>query len=248
MEYAQARRRLFPESGAEWMQHAGAYIIFDGVESPLTQTFGLGIFEEVSPASLETIEQFFHERGSPIFHEVSPFAGVAALKLLCERNYKPVEVSNVLCRSLNVVHNEAAPHVGVRLIAADEAQLWSETSARGWAHEHPELWNFLLGLGSVSAARERSLCFLAEFEGKPGAAGVLCIHEGVALLGGTATVPEMRRRGLHTAMLQERMRFALNHGCDVAMMVAQPGSDSQRNAERQGFQIAYTRTKWQLQS
>jgi hypothetical protein len=25
-----------------------------------------------------------------------------------------------------------------------------------------------------------------------------------------------------------------------------PGSESQRNVERKGFQIAYTRTKWQL--
>lgn len=32
----------------------------------------------------------------------------------------------------------------------------------------------------------------------------------------------------------------------LAMMVAQPGSASQRNAERQGFRTAYTRTKWCL--
>jgi hypothetical protein len=31
-------------------------------------------------------------------------------------------------------------------------------------------------------------------------------------------------------------------------MVAAAGSDSQRNAERRGFQIAYTRTKWKLYS
>jgi len=30
------------------------------------------------------------------------------------------------------------------------------------------------------------------------------------------------------------------------MMVAAPGSASQRNAERNGFRVAYTRTKWQL--
>ena len=29
-------------------------------------------------------------------------------------------------------------------------------------------------------------------------------------------------------------------------MAAEPGSGSQRNAERQGFRIAYARTKWQL--
>jgi hypothetical protein len=40
------------------------------------------------------------------------------------------------------------------------------------------------------------------------------------------------------------MRYAFDHGCDLAMMVTQPGSESQRNAERNGFRIAYTRTKW----
>ena len=104
----------------------------------------------------------------------------------------------------------------------------------------------MLELGAVTAAREQTVCFLAEIDGEPGAAGALCIHEGVALFGGAATVPELRRRGLQTALLQERMRYAFEHRCDLAMMVALPGSDSQRNAERRGFQVAYTRTKWQL--
>lgn len=134
----------------------------------------------------------------------------------------------------------------MRVIAPDEAQLWSNTSAKGWSHEHPELSDFLRTLGVITAARERSVCFLAEFEDKPGAAGVLCLHDGIALFGGAATVPDLRRRGLQTALLQERMRYASEHGCDLAMMVAEVGSNSQRNAERRGFQIAYTRTKWQL--
>lgn len=87
---------------------------------------------------------------------------------------------------------------------------------------------------------------MAEVDGKPGAAGVLSIHDNIALFGGAATVPELRRRGLQTALLHERMRYAFERGCDLAMMVAVPGSDSQRNAERKGFRIAYTRTKWQL--
>jgi len=42
------------------------------------------------------------------------------------------------------------------------------------------------------------------------------------------------------------MRYAFDQGCDLAMMVAEVGSRSQRNAERRGFRIAYTRTKWRL--
>jgi len=80
----------------------------------------------------------------------------------------------------------------------------------------------------------------------PGAAGALIIHEGVALFGGAATVPELRRCGLQSALLYERMRYAAEQKCDLAMMVAEAGSNSQRNAERKGFRVAYTRSKWQL--
>jgi GNAT superfamily N-acetyltransferase len=134
----------------------------------------------------------------------------------------------------------------VRIARPDEARLWSEISAAGWAHDHPELKEFLLELGQVSAAREQTVSFLAELDGKPGAAGALSIHEGVALFAGSSTVPEMRRHGLQAALLEARIRYAAEHGCDLAMMAALPGSNSQRNAERKGFRIAYTRTKWQL--
>jgi hypothetical protein len=43
-----------------------------------------------------------------------------------------------------------------------------------------------------------------------------------------------------------RQRRAVVEGCDLAMMCALPGSGSQRNAERQGFRIAYMRIRWQL--
>ena len=247
-QFAAARRRLFPESGAEWMECAGAYVVFDGIDSPVTQTFGLGIFEELSEASLDVIERFFRDRGAQVLHEVSPLAGVAALDLLCARRYRPFEIGNVLYRPVEKPAAEEHGHIRVRVTGPQEAQLWANISARGWAHEHPEFLECLLQTGAISSAREQSPCFLAELDGQPGAAGALCIHDGVALFGGSATVPELRRRGLQGALLAERMRYAFQHGCDLAMMVAEAGSDSQRNAERKGFRIAYTRTKWRLSS
>jgi GNAT superfamily N-acetyltransferase len=245
-QFAEARRRRFAQSGAEWIEHAGAYAVFDGADSPVTQTFGLGLFEELTSESLDVIERFFVDRSAPVVHEVSPFAGLHALNLLCARNYRPIELSSVLYRQVEAPVGRKPDNIAARVIAPDEMQLWSEISAKGWSHEHPELRSFLLDFGAISAAREDCPCFLAGVDGRPGAAGVLCLHEGVALFGGAATIPELRRRGLQTALLHERMRYAFDHGCDIAMMVAHPGSDSQRNAERQGFRIAYTRTKWRL--
>ncbi|HZD93752.1 MAG TPA: GNAT family N-acetyltransferase [Candidatus Sulfotelmatobacter sp.] len=246
VEFAEARRRLFPEHGAEWMECAGAYVVFDGIDSPITQTFGLGIFEELKASSLDEIESFFQKRGAPVFHELSPLAGVATMELLCSRKYRPIEISSVLYQPVCKPNAVKQSNIKVRVTVPEEAALWTEVSARGWGHEHPELADFLRQLGRILTTRENCFCFLAELDGQPGGAAVLNLHDGVALLGGSATVPELRRKGLHAALLQERMRYAFDHGCDLAMMVALAGSESQRNAQRMGFQIAYTRMKWQL--
>jgi len=248
VQFAEARRRLFPDSGAEWIECAGAFAVFDGIDSPVTQTFGLGIFEELSAASLDVIERFFLDRGAPALHEVSPLAGVAALDLLCARNYRPIELSSVLYQPVEKNRSEDHNHIRVRVICREEAQLWTDISAKGWTSDHPEFVDFFLQFGMISSARSESVYFIAELDGKPGAAAVLCIHDGVALFGGSSTIPELRRRGLHSALLQARMHYAFEHGCDLAAMAAEAGSDSQRNAERKGFRIAYTRTKWQLTS
>jgi GNAT superfamily N-acetyltransferase len=183
-----------------------------------------------------------------VMHEVSPLAGVAALDLLCSRNYRPIEISSVVYRPVEKPEDEGPSNIKVRVIGPEEAEIWTNISAQGWTHEHPELLDFVLQAGTISSARDHSPCFIAELDGQPGAAGSLSIHEGVALFAGAATVPEMRRRGLQAALLRERMRYAFEHGCDLAMMAAEAGSNSQRNAERKGFRIACTRTKWRLSS
>jgi GNAT superfamily N-acetyltransferase len=247
-EFAEARSRLYPESGAAWIECAGAYAVFDGIQSPVTQTFGLGLFE-----ALDRIERFFLERGAPVVHEVSPLAGVATLNLLCARNYRPIELSSVLYLpleedSLQPIADltQSQGSVTVRITGSEESALWADISARGWAHDFPEMLDALLQFGGLAADREHCVSFLAELDGEPGGAGALCLHEGVALFGGASTVPEMRQRGLQSALLKARMRYAVEHGYTLAMMVTEAGSQSQRNAERLGFRIAYTRTKWQL--
>jgi hypothetical protein len=57
----------------------------DGVTSPVTQTFGLGLYQKVAAPEVEVLEQFFKERGAPVFPEVSPVADLSLLALLNER-------------------------------------------------------------------------------------------------------------------------------------------------------------------
>jgi GNAT superfamily N-acetyltransferase len=248
--FVEARARAFPEIGAEWIDVCGAYAMFDGNESPLTQTFGLGLFDPVSASDLERIERFFQERGAPVFHEVSPLADPAIFPLLNERGYQPCEFTTVLYRSIErgttftELRNDK---IQVRLTTPAEVELWAQTSSRGWS-EFPELAEFMLRFGKVVAQRTDGLAFIAELAGKPIATGAMSIYDDVALLAGASTIPEGRKQGAQLALLDSRLRYAAEHGCTIATMGALPGSASQRNAERQGFRIAYTRTKWHLLS
>lgn len=194
------------------------------------------------------IERFFKQHHAPVFHEVSPLADPAIFPLLNQRGYQPCEFTTILYRSIEPgvsfakLRNE---NIQVRLTTKDEVELWAETSARGWG-EFPELADFMLKFGKVVAQRTDGLSFIAELEDTPIATGSMSTHEGVALLAGASTIPDGRKQGAQLALLDSRLRYAAEHGCDVATMGALPGSASQRNAERQGFRIAYTRTKWQL--
>lgn len=246
-DFVEARAKAFPDRGATWTEVAGAYAMFDGVGSPLTQTFGLGVFQEINPADLDAIEGFFKSRGAEVFHEVSPIADASVFKLFNERGYRPIEFSSVLYRTIDPdvrLGSSRNDQVKVRLVPENEIELFAQTAFEGWS-EFTEILDFLRELAQVTAL-SKSLSFIAELEGKPIATGALSITGDVALLAGASTIPTARRQGAQLALLEERLRYAAAHGCTVAMMAANPGSGSQRNAERNGFRIAYTRTKWQL--
>ena len=245
IDFVEARKLAFPDRGAAWIEVASTFAMFDGVNSPVTQTFGLGVFEPITGEQMDAIEDFFRSRGAPIFHEVCPLADASVFEIIRERKYQPVEFSNALYRPIDPDLRLETPRneqIKVRLVGKHEVDLYAETMLEGWS-EFPEVADFLRELNQV-VARSRGRLFLAELNGERIAAGALTIAGDVALLAGASTVPRARRQGAQLALLEERLRYAAAQGCTVAMIVTLPGSNSQRNAERHGFRIAYTRTKW----
>ena len=248
-DFVETRARLMPESGAEWIDVGGTYAMFDGPESPCTQTFGLGLFDEITNAGIEKLEAFFISRGAPVIHEVSPMAGPVILPLLNARGYKPIELTSVMYRPLAVPEHRATPRdpdITTRVIGPNEVDLWARTSAAGWATEHESLADFMFNFGRISAQCSGAYPYIAELDGEAISTGMLFIHGDVALLAGASTIPDGRNRGAQHALLAARMGFAADRGCTLAIMGASPGSQSQKNAQKNGFDIAYTRTKWQL--
>ena len=242
--FVEARARVAPGVGATWIEVAGAKALFDGAGSPCTQAFGLGMFDEVEAAHLDRVESFFFERQADCDLEVCTLAPPAFHGMLARRGYSPVELSHVMVRPLVDPPPPSPPGIDVREMGPAEGHAWAALAAEGWSDVAPQLLDFIRDLGRVNAARHDTVCYFAEQSGTPIAAGALCITGDVALLAGASTVPHARRRGAQAALLATRLAWAAESGCDVAMVVTQPGSASQRNAERNGFRVAYGRVKW----
>jgi len=254
-DFVETRARLEPSIGAAWIEVAGTYAMFDGPESPCTQTFGLGMFEEANAEQLDELEKFFATRGAPVLHEVSPMADPSLMQLLSSRGYTPIELTSVMYREIEsgVPPTESRLKAGLetaklktRIVDESEADLWARTSSAGWSTVMEGLGDFMLGFGQISARCNGAYPYLAELDGKAISTGMLFIYENACILAGTSTIPEARNQGAQNALLAARLKFAAERGCKLAIMGAAPGSQSQKNAQKNGFNIAYTRTKWHL--
>lgn len=246
--FAEARQRLAPERRSEWREIGGAIAIYDGAESPMTQTFGLGMSEPATAETLDALEAFFRERGAPTHHELSPLAGVATSALLVSRGYVPVEHSSVLVRELtDDMVAPAAAGLRARMMDEGDRAAWIDAAVEGWS-EGPVPPAVMRELSELASHNRAMVNVLVEADGRVISTGSMGVCGRVALLGGASTVPAARGRGAQAAALAARFVEARRRGCTVAMIVTEPGSTSQRNAERRGFVVAYTRTKWQLAS
>jgi len=244
-ECAEAFHLSHPEFPVAVERIGGGVAVFAGVDSPVTQAIGVGINGPVDDDALNRLGDFFLSRKAPAAVEVCPFVEMSLYEKFAVRGYRLLEVSNVLVRDISkpIPAPEAkTPSVTLRQAEASEAKLWTQPVAQGFAEHFPvtlEMLEVMEGFFHGVSAKP----FLAYVDDQVAGGGALTIHEGVCGLFGASTLPQFRGRGVQTALLSARIALAANRGCDLAVSITQPGSISQRNIERAGFQLAYTRTK-----
>ena len=83
--------------------------------------------------------------------------------------------------------------------------------------------------------------YIARIGGAIVGGAALRLDDGVAQFSGAATLSAFRRRGVQTALLRARLAEAAQAGCDLGVVVTQPASKSQQNAQREGFSLLYAR-------
>jgi hypothetical protein len=234
--------RLDPECEASAKAVGGGYLTFCGAESPLTHAIGVGMHGPVTVADVDEIEAFFRSRGAPVAVDVCPHADPSLRDILSQRGYRMMDFSNVLVRPIAAGEQIAAVEDGpeVRPGQPDEMDLYAQTVVRGFFGRET-MTEEELQLGRLLFRMPCTTGYLAFVAGEAVGAGGLSIRNRVASFFGDATLRAARGRRVQSALIAERLRAAVEAGCDVAAAGTQPGSVSQRNYQRFGFAVAYSK-------
>jgi hypothetical protein len=239
--YIPVHAKLHPELGSTQEAVAGGQMFFAGPGSPLNHAVGMGLNGPVSREEFDRFENFYRDRKVPAEIVLAPYVDRSVLEHVHERHYKLSEFNSVLWREIGQgMRLPGAPKgIEVRRVKPSESRLWEDILGQGFA----DLGPLPSGLFETFAQLKNNLSVLAYVDGKAagGGGGAYFPEIGMCCLFGASTIPQFRRRGVQGAMTYARLRIAAKAGCKIAVVMTQPGSGSQRNMERQGFRVAYTK-------
>jgi GNAT superfamily N-acetyltransferase len=244
VEFVLSHNRLIKDSQARYQKIGSGYAIFAGVDSPLTQIFGMGLDGDASIEQIIELEEFFKQYNAPVNVEVCHLSDLNLSRMLIERGYQIIEYSNVLLRKIDPEDRfEVSANNNVRRVNADEIDEVGVVVIKGF-FENKEIPPIFKEVFQACLAQPNCAIFAAFKEKGPAGGGSVFLMDDVALLGGASTLPAFRKQGIQTDLLKARLAYAQEHGCHWSMVTTEPGSISQKNVERLGFQVIYARTKF----
>lgn len=228
---------------------AGGVASFAEGDSPFNKVVGLGFGGVPEAGALDEIERAFAAYGAPVQVELANLGDPAIGVLLTERGYRLVSFENVLGRGLTDNRERVTPPgVEVRHCGEDEFEAWLDMVVDAVVHpdteglpQHEEFPREAIERAERDLVASGNVtCYLALRDEVIAGGATMRVAEGVAQFG-AATAPAHRRRGVQTALLAARVADAAQAGCDIAAVTTQPGSKSQQNVQRRGFDLLYTR-------
>lgn len=242
VDYVQTKQRLLPKSGCVMRSVGDGIAIFSGANSPISGVFQLGMTSPVSIALLAEVEAFFAMCGTPSQIHVCPLADFSLVEAVRKLGYRLGSFKHVWARRLEETDEAPLRSAAVTISEASEDQqlLWAQVVSYAFEGSR-SLADANTDVAWPNAHKLNTRCFIAWIGGAPAGGGALAMHDGVAICFSTSVHPVFRRMGAQTALLHARLLVARQAGCDLAMVQTTPGSASQRNVEKVGFRLAYTR-------
>jgi GNAT superfamily N-acetyltransferase len=249
-EIADVVRTNRPDRSPSVIPISGGLAVFVSPSSPVNKVIGLALDTPLDLQALEKIETEWQANGEPVRVEMAVLTDPSVGGVLTDRGYRLHGFENVLGRSLDDDFQEARfPGISIDLARDDELPAWMDAAVEAFMH--------LDGTGSVpddSLSREQMAEVLADVMGAPGFIRYLARVDGeivgeaamridgsLAQLAGAGTIPKARGRGVQKALLYRRLADARRAGCTLAVVTTAPGTRSQENVMRRGFELLYTR-------
>lgn len=241
--YAQACQQAKPEIGAAAEEFCGGHMSFCGLGSPVGRAVAMGLDCPFTAADLDHIEAFYRSHNAPAQVDLTPLHPPEVWELIKARGYAVAELNNVLARQLDAAEVFPPPpdHCEVRPARADEVDDCSSVVERSFFPDGapPEYHGLLRPLYQMEDGR--AFAAIVDETIVACATGLVIPRHKVFAMCGAGTLTEFRGRGLQTALIHARLREAARSGCEFAVVVTQGGSASQRNCERLGFRVAYSK-------
>jgi hypothetical protein len=238
--YAQASQEQTRAVDGALLTIGGAPVIYGGAGLPVNRAIGLGMRELVSADDLDAVEAFYNERSADTMIDLCPLADPFLLTLLQGRGYYVRNWMSMLFLPLPTALTMRNSDLRVTRALPEQADLWLATSVRGF-DESDDVASGTLRILTPNFYAKNARCYFAWQDETPIATGAMYVHDDVVELGGASTLVAHRKQGAQGALIQQRLDDAHALGCDLAVVLTEPGSTSQRNMQRRGFQLAYTR-------
>lgn len=202
-----------------------------------------GLSKEAIPF-LNQILDFFKEKEIPCRIELTPtHASSEVYTSLTERGFYQSGFHTLLYGSTKANYAAVSETIMIRELEDHEFDRFGDIYVRGFGM--PSFLKEDITRNNQVLYGLPNWRFLgAMVEGELVGVAVLYTNGECADLAAAATVPEARNRGVQSALLAERFKLAGSLGCDYIIGQAQFGSASQRNMQRAGMNIAYTKAIW----
>lgn len=242
--YTSVSRKLYPKIQAACIEVEGGIVCYCGENDLMSKTIGIGLNGKITKETFELIETLYKKRHVNIIIDLCPLANAEVLYYLKSRNYYLNDYLNIMYLDLTKSNIDVVLPDDVIVEQTDDIDLWHAVTVLGYAQQNLQASHHLSRYFNCYARMEHAKAFIAKLNGVTVGGSVIAIDDNhVGELNLSSTLLDFRGRGVQQALIAKRLSYAKSKGCKLVTASFTPGSLAQKNCERFGFKLAYTRIK-----